>query len=316
MCSSTTVISRGPQMASNTIMRTVLRPDDDVICPRLPPEVWDRIIDFVGGAQGPNGTGGWRRDVHACSLVCHAFLPRSLLHLYEELELRSATHLTHVVHVLSNSPILRNRVRVLIINAKDGVNQSWVSLVPIRLRIRTLPYCRYLVLRGVDLSTMHSHAKTAFSCLRQQLWHVVLEDVHYFSPMQLARFFHIAETVSLRYSPHDAVKGREVTGLRCLPPCPMGRDQFQGEQRYFILQMSWATLAQVTRNWDLTMCNGEWHISLRIFGDFEDTTDSATALENVVKVLGRLQPFGKSNITMYIVPAEVLPFDIRLHQGE
>lgn len=325
MCTDS-VVGSAPQLVNDTVMYTVLDADDKVVCPRLPPEVWDRIIDFVAGAFFNRDDTGmlsppsqWRRDLHACSLVCHTFLPRSLLQLYEEVELRSAAHLTQIVHTLSNSPILRDRVDTLIVNAKDGTNQSWVSLVPIRLQIRTLLNCRVLVLRGVDLSTMHSHAKTAFTCLGQRLSGVTLEDVHYFSSLQLARFFRIAKNVVLRYSLHNGVKSREVAGLGCLPPCPIGKDRFRGEDRYFTLEMSWATLAQVTQDWDLSTCSGDWDISLGILGDVQDTTGCATALANIVKVAEGVcrQPFWKSNIRMRIAPAlETLPLHIWLCRGE
>lgn len=307
------------------IMRNIIYQNNSVICPRLPPELWDRIIDFIAGATWDQDDTGelnppprWRRDLHACCLVCHTFLPRSLLQLYEVIELRSATHLTQVVRTLSNSPILRDRVRLLTINAKDSVNQSWVSLVPIRLQIRTLSNCRFLILRGTDLSTMHSHAKTALGYLKQRLWKVTLEDVHYFSSLQLVRFFRIASSVELRYPSHNKLEGREVAGLGRLPPCPIGRDRFQGEQRFFTVEMSWVALGQVTRDWDLSICHGEWDINLHILGDLQDTTGSATVLANIVKVLEHLcgQPSRKSNIRMHIAFVAALSFDIGLYQGE
>lgn len=278
------------------VVRTALRPRGHAGYPQLPPEMWDSVIDFVAGAESS------QLDLRTCSLVCHAFLPRSLIHLYQKLDLRSAAQLAQVVHRLSNSPILRNRVRYLIIDAKDSVTQSWVSLVPIRLQIHILTNCRSLVLRGVDLSAMHSHAKTALTCLRQRLLQVTLEDIHYFSPLQLARFFHVAENVVLRYSSHYVLKDRNVACLGRSPPSPMGRNQFQGGWRYFDLSMSWVIFAQVTRDWDLSACIGGWDIVLYLSGDSQEATGRAAALANITNTLEHLckQPFGKSNITIRI----------------
>lgn len=158
---------------------------------------------------------------------------------------------------------------------------------------------------------MRSHAKTAFACLEQRLRQVVLEDVHYFFPLQLSRFFRVAKNVRLCYSPHIELEGHEVAGMGRLPPGLIGEDRFRGEQRSFFLDMSWTTLpGQVTRDWD---------IYLSISGKFQDTIGSATALAKVVKMLEHLdrQLVGKPNITTHIEPAETLSSpDIRLYRGE
>lgn len=116
-------------------------------------EVWEMIIDLVAD-DFIYLTDSARHDVVACCLVCRVFVPRCRFRLYHDFILWSRTQLDHVVHTLSNSPILCARLRELTIDAGNGADQSWVSTVPFRLPL-LVSSLNELSLRGVDLSVMH-----------------------------------------------------------------------------------------------------------------------------------------------------------------
>lgn len=195
----------------------------------LPLELWEKVIDFVaGGTHSLSISTG--RDVTACCLVCRAFVPRCRFYLilptHGDFAIQSRTRLARVVQTLSNFPALWARLDKLIIDAGNGVDQSWISTVPFCLPLSIFRLNR-LALRGVDLSVLHPEAHRGFSRIR--IDEVLLCDVRYSSYTQLTRFFSISNTVAVYDQQAMTI---EVAALRRLPPR-------QGPQR-FTLQLSWA----------------------------------------------------------------------------
>ncbi|KAH8102958.1 hypothetical protein BXZ70DRAFT_762589 [Cristinia sonorae] len=103
--------------------------------PQLPVEVWEIVIDCVamevGHGMFPNRAG--REQLVACSLVCQSWVPRSLFHLYEHLEINTADSLEHITYRLFTVRELCIRVETILVKCTPGTDQSWVSLIPLRL---------------------------------------------------------------------------------------------------------------------------------------------------------------------------------------
>ena len=126
--------------------------------PRLPIEVCERIIDFVAlrpdAFDGRKNTDFWKMDVHetlqACSLTCHAWRPRSQLHLMRDMSVRASITGYRSFHDLRD---LLHKIPLLRENMEDVSVEGWhldiprFHLVPLELYV-TLPAIENLVLRN------------------------------------------------------------------------------------------------------------------------------------------------------------------------
>lgn len=256
----------------------------------LPLELWERIIDIVAGNVGYLRQ-SQRHDIIACCLVCRAFVTRCRFHLYYQFTLRSGTQLEQLVHTLSASPILCNRLHGLTIDGRQVADQSWVSAAAFRLP-PSISSLGTLFLRDVDLSVLHPEANRGFSRIR--IPEVHLRDVRYSSYTQLTRFFSISNTVRVHGQP---VATHEVAALRRLPPR-------RGPQRFYLHDLSWAVLDSMTQSLDLSTCTGDWGINVWIAGSRSWET-SAVALANLCIAFEHI--CGQ--------PDRQLDFRIRLHPG-
>lgn len=88
--------------------------------PRVPTEVAEQIIDVVGG-------GSKRSALQSCSLVCRAWLPRSRLRLFEDVEIVAKQHLDNLLRVFETVPHLRAAVQG--VHAHSRVAEAAVAIL-------------------------------------------------------------------------------------------------------------------------------------------------------------------------------------------
>ncbi|KAH8094527.1 hypothetical protein BXZ70DRAFT_362628 [Cristinia sonorae] len=135
--------------------------------PRLPVEVYERIIDFCAFACFMLAD---QRMLHACALTSRDWLPRSRLHLYDYIDLRTQEQFARFLETVQGTPVLGTFVYRMDLGpkqqelhnnevvdsikfgsqykAKPRPSTSWILQVPIRL-LPLLPVVRWIQFRWV-----------------------------------------------------------------------------------------------------------------------------------------------------------------------
>ncbi|KAL6303125.1 hypothetical protein BKA93DRAFT_361468 [Sparassis latifolia] len=100
---------------------------------RLPPELTDRIIDFVGG--GPDFYITKQRALYRCALVCHGWFPASRYHLYgSTLALQSSKCFEALVQASRIPHVAASLQSVCELVCLDGMpTPKWVHRLPLVL---------------------------------------------------------------------------------------------------------------------------------------------------------------------------------------
>ena len=103
---------------------------------RIPPELTDRIIDFLHSD---------RQALATCALVCKSWIPSSRLHLFETLYLASSKILKLTHFLDSNDSTIERHVRTL--KVVDG----WVVFGRLAQHLSRFPALKSLILHGVHI---------------------------------------------------------------------------------------------------------------------------------------------------------------------
>jgi hypothetical protein len=103
---------------------------------KVPPELTDRIIDFLHSD---------RKALKTCALVCKSWIPSSRLHLFETLYLTTSNKILELTNLLgsNDSTTIERHVRTLKIN-------DWVPFVRLAQYLSRFPALESLILIGVQ----------------------------------------------------------------------------------------------------------------------------------------------------------------------
>ncbi|KAL6303112.1 hypothetical protein BKA93DRAFT_826815 [Sparassis latifolia] len=142
--------------------------------PRLPPELTDRIISFVGGS--PDLLNAEKEMLCNCALVCRAWLPASRYHLYHStLALRSSKCFEALVQTSRASYVAAALRAVLILDLKDS-KPAWVHRFPFVLG-QLFSAAQELYISDIEWDAVVMHRNTLplgfrqFGCVtRLTLW--------------------------------------------------------------------------------------------------------------------------------------------------
>lgn len=124
--------------------------------PRLPLEVFERIIDYsntVKGGDSPRDNDRLRRHtLHACALTCKDWVHRARFHLHHSIALYDAVEFTRFVALLHATPAIAGYVCKLTAALRDEGNtvDNWLHMIPIQLSSLVLPKLHELSLRQCD----------------------------------------------------------------------------------------------------------------------------------------------------------------------
>lgn len=157
--------------------------------PQLPLELWEHIIDIVA----ENGIDETTDAMLKCILTCRAWVSRCQYHLFSEVVLRSRDHVHQVCKVLSTSPVLRQRVKHIWIDAKvnhrgtkNGLDQSWISAAPFQLA-PLVSKLRTLKLSNIDFTQLNPTFCQAFTAFAHPIESLYLFYVRWSRYSQVAR---------------------------------------------------------------------------------------------------------------------------------
>lgn len=228
--------------------------------PELPIEVWENVIDLVRGklplfVDRPAGRNRHNHvrlkqlarqtiaELVACSAVCRTWNTRARLYLFESITLRSGQDLLGFLHHLSNSLILRGRVRALIISNEDSCGDSWIYRAVHCLPSR-LPNAKSLTLRHINLATLHPHFMRDISLFRP------LQDL-YLVHAVFPRFVDLWRLVSSTRAEYvqltRSCKVLEQPGSLFRRPSTL-----QSRMRFIWIRGAWSDMKRMSRTWDFS----------------------------------------------------------------
>lgn len=153
-CSGGVSITRGTRPELFGIRR--FQPKIGFAGPRLPLEVFERIIDFsntIKGGDSPRDNDRIRRHtLHACALTCRDWVHRARFHLHHSIALYDAIEFTRFVALLHATPAIAGYVCKLAAALRDEGHtvDNWLHLIPIQLSSLVLPKLHELSLRQCD----------------------------------------------------------------------------------------------------------------------------------------------------------------------
>ena len=213
---------------------------------QLPIEVWERVIDHLPNKSWAMYSSG-HRDLRACCLTCRAWVTRCRVHLFRVVVLRTSTDFHGIRRFLNASPVLWDRVEMLIIRVSpqndDVASQSWLPLVPIHLA-RIIRSLKWLNLDGVDLTAVHPRFYQTYS-LFQSVEHLALENVKYSQYSQLSRFVSTTSAQKV-YLWNFTYVDTSNSGI----VSPAGRLFIQSPILSDVsVSLSWDTLGELIRSW-------------------------------------------------------------------
>lgn len=114
--------------------------------PRLPPEIWDMIIDILAEHLD------WA-SLYACILTCRPLVPQCKRHLHHGFDLtrgfiniHSRKHLTQAVLVMKR---YRPRWMRLTLDARENNDSSWICSALVRVALR-MPKLDSITFQGID----------------------------------------------------------------------------------------------------------------------------------------------------------------------
>lgn len=175
--------------------------------PSLPPELWDKTLDFIPEVEQDHAA--ILTSLLFCSLVCHEWAPRALMLLSSykvsrDAVLKTAEDLSRLARILTRYPHLCSRVQRLTI-VGSTTDQSWVSAVATRLAPR-IRHIDEVTLRGVDLSNKHSDFYKPFA-LFTSLQRLILDGVRYTHFFQVSRLIFKTRVPNLLMTDTTLVSG-------------------------------------------------------------------------------------------------------------
>lgn len=147
----------------------------------FPIDVWERVIDTFSELEHE---GRRLRALATCCLIRRDWVPRTRLHLFRTVSLRSYSNLVGLSEALSSSPQCCSLIHRLIIDGQSS--QSWISVVPLHLGTKLNSLC-FLVTRNVDLSIANPRFSMLYSRFIHRPRNLRLEHLRMSNFAQVAR---------------------------------------------------------------------------------------------------------------------------------
>ncbi|KAH8091435.1 hypothetical protein BXZ70DRAFT_486904 [Cristinia sonorae] len=248
--------------------------------PRLPVEVWERVIDQVANLEDS------RSYLLTCTMVCNAWVPRARFHLCgSRVLLRSSQTLDTFAQFLRSSPHeLSGRVTNLVIKPHDRNDQTWVSTVPICLP--RLPNMRQLTLEGIDFSQQNVAFWKLFTLITCQELSMV--RILYSRHLNISRLVSAVQPQKLALIRAQLTQGTVVSPGHRLLSCG---NQFKRLESILMSATSWDSLTTLIGGWSMS---GQSLSTLHINGFWEDdrapTVSSFTERETWDSILHMFLP--------------------------
>lgn len=179
----------------------------------VPIDVWEQVIDAVNELEQE---GRRLRALATCCLIRRDWVPRTRLHLFKTVTLRSYSNLVGLSEALSSSPQCCSLIHRLIIDGRSS--QSWISVVPLHLGCKLNSLC-FLVMRNVDLSIANPRFSMLYSRFIHRPHNLRLEHLRMSNFAQVARLMaalhcwsaqigHDPDSVSASYGAMSLLCGR------------------------------------------------------------------------------------------------------------
>ncbi|TCD59836.1 hypothetical protein EIP91_011339 [Steccherinum ochraceum] len=137
-----------------------------------------------------------------CSVVCKALSRYCRLYICASTTLASGKELTEFVKSLRQTPGLARRITKLVLCGMTGVDQSWISVVPLRL-LPLLQRLRNCTFQDVDLHLIHPSAYKVFRLYGPREW--TFKNVTYSRYSQITRLLPTSTTYLCVEEPLDTL---------------------------------------------------------------------------------------------------------------
>ena len=162
----------------------------------LPLDVYEEIIGLVDARplriSHESFTSIWRKTLYSCALVCHDWLPKSRLHLFQRVSLNNDQQVDRFMTTVNTTPQLGEYVQALELSLHDDsiykVHQDLPPLLPNLTHI----HCSNLPVLRHTFFALASRFSTVFSLrfenLEQQSLQEIVQILYQFPRLQKLEF--------------------------------------------------------------------------------------------------------------------------------